>query len=61
MSHIQFLKDTKILGKTVMFGVSKDGLWINATQVAKQYGKNLTNYWIDEAGYIAVAKKLNLV
>jgi len=47
-----------ISSKEVMFAL-QNGLWINATTTAKEFGKRLDNYWRDEKEYIEALAELN--
>ena len=55
---LQEFKNTTLLDSSVSFAI-ENGLWLNATQVAKQHGKRMDNYWRDDIKYIKTVAKLS--
>jgi hypothetical protein len=56
--ELQKFTNTTLLDTNVSFAISK-GLWLNATDVAKKYGKRMDNYWRNEKEYAEKIAKLS--
>jgi len=55
---LQKFTNTTLLDTNVSFAI-QNGLWLNATEVAKKYGKRMDNYWRNEEKYIQKVAKSN--
>jgi hypothetical protein len=58
MSELMNFKQATLLDSDVSFAI-ENGLWLNATQVAKTYGKRMDNYFRDDAEYIEELTRLS--